>query len=72
MFIFASMNPTNLWPQGQVSGYCFYIIVCKGTNFRAMYQSIFGKKLGTQRVPNLVCTIKTDISNAKTQRRGDY
>ena len=25
MPIFASMNPANLWPKGQVSGYCFIV-----------------------------------------------
>jgi len=31
MPIFALMNPANLWPQGQVSGYCFYI--CQKKHF---------------------------------------
>lgn len=25
MSIFAPMNPINLWPQGQVGGYCFLL-----------------------------------------------
>ena len=28
---FAPMNPTNLWSQGQVSGYCFLQALVKGT-----------------------------------------
>ena len=44
MLIFALMNPANLWPQGQVSGYCFIpSLLLRPLNdfdFRAIYPHV--------------------------------